>query len=53
MMCFILVLLLLLLGDYKAVIHDVDVHLVSLDVFGDVDDSMPDVRPILGTIFLS
>ena len=44
------VLLRLLLGDCKLAFHDVDVHLVNLDVFADVDDTMLKVHPILRTI---
>ena len=45
---FLILLLLLLLGDCKFAFHDVDVYLVNLDVFADADASMLDAHPILG-----
>ena len=49
----LVLLLLLLLGDCRCRIHDVDVHVVNLDVPVDVDNSMLDVHPILGTSLCS
>ena len=44
-----ILLLLFLLEDYRCAFNDVDVHLVNSDVAFDVDASIMDVRPILGT----
>ena len=47
----VLVLLHLLLVDFKLAIHDVDVHLVNLDTFAEPDDfDMLDVHLVVGAV---